>query len=149
MELESKISRGIQEAMKSGDTVRRDTLRNVKKYIIEAHAAGKDAVVGDAEVTKIIQKLAKQGMDSAEIYGQQGRNDLKDYELAQVAVLREYLPKMLSDSELTAEITTIIAQTGASGPGDMGKVMGVASKQLAGRAEGRDISAKVKDLLAK
>ncbi len=147
MELEKQISQGIQDAMKAGDTVRRDTLRNVKKYIIEARTATAGVEIADADVVKIIQKLAKQGTDSAEIYRAQGRTDLHDYEMAQVAVLREFLPAALSNEELTAAVREIIASVGATGMGDMGKVMSVASKQLAGRADGRDISAKVKELL--
>ncbi len=147
MELEKQISQGIQDAMKAGDTVRRDTLRNVKKYIIEARTAAAGVELADADIVKIIQKLAKQGADSAEIYRAQGRADLHDYEMAQVVVLREFLPAALSGEELTAAVREIIASVGATGMGDMGKVMGVASKQLAGRADGRDISAKVKELL--
>ncbi len=147
--MEEKISQGIQDAMRSGDTVRRDTLRNVKKYIIEARTASAGVEITDADVIKIIQKLAKQGADSAEIYASQGRSDLAEYESAQVAVLREFLPNMLSNSELTSEIQVIIDELGANGMGDMGRVMGAATKRLAGRAEGRDISTKVKELLAK
>ena len=149
MELEKKISAGIMEAMKAKDTVKRDTLRNVKKLIIEAKTAGVEiAELPDADVVKIIQKLANQGSDSAAIYQQQGRQDLADYELAQVNVLREYLPRQLSPEELTAAVKAVIEQVGATSMKDMGKVMGVASKQLAGQAEGKDISAKVKELLA-
>ena len=149
MELEKKISAGIMEAMKAKDTVKRDTLRNVKKLIIEAKTAGVEiAELPDADVVKIIQKLAKQGSDSAAIYQQQGRQDLADYELAQVNVLREYLPRQLSPEELTAAVKAVIEQVGATSMKDMGKVMGVASKQLAGQAEGKDISAKVKELLS-
>lgn len=147
MELENKISQGIQDAMRAGDAVRRDTLRNVKKYIIEARTAAAGVEITDADVVKIIQKLAKQGADSAEIYHAKGRADLHDYEMAQVAVLREFLPAAMSDEELTTAVREIIASVGATGMGDMGKVMGVASKQLAGRADGRDISLKVKELL--
>ncbi len=149
MELEKKISAGIMEAMKAKDAVKRDTLRNVKKLIIEAKTAGTEiAELPDADVVKIIQKLAKQGSDSAAIYQQQGRQDLADYELAQVNVLREYLPRQLSPEELTAAVKAVIEQVGATSMKDMGKVMGVASKQLAGQAEGKDISAKVKELLS-
>ncbi len=148
MKLEEKISKGIQDAMKAGNAVRRDTLRNVKKYIIEARTAAAGVELADADIVKIISKLAKQGADSAEIYRTQGRGDLHDYEMAQVEVLREFLPAAMSNEELTAAVREIIASVGATGMGDMGKVMGVASKQLAGRAEGRDISAKVKELLS-
>lgn len=136
-------------AMKAKDTVRLSALRNVKKYIIEAKTAGVSVdVLPDADVLKIITKLAKQGQDSAAIYAQQNRQDLADEELAQVAVYQEFLPKQLSDTELTEAVKAIIAETGAVSMKDMGKVMGVASKKLAGQAEGKDISAKVKELLS-
>jgi uncharacterized protein YqeY len=147
MKLEEQISQGIMDAMRGGDAVRRDTLRNVKKYVIEARTAGAGVELTDADVVKIIQKLAKQGADSAEIYKTQGRADLHDYEMAQVAVLREFLPQQLSDEQLTAAVREIIASAGATGMGDMGRVMGIASKSLAGRADGKDISAKVRELL--
>lgn len=149
MELEKKISAGIMEAMKAKDDVKRDTLRNVKKVILEAKTAGPNIdLLPDADVLKIIGKLAKQGTDSAEIYKQQGRTDLYDYEMAQVEVLKEFLPQQMDDAQLTAAVQEIISSVGASSMKDMGKVMGVASKQLAGRAEGKDISAKVKELLS-
>ena len=136
-------------AMKAKDAARLSALRNVKKYIIEAKTSGVAVdVLPDADVLKIITKLAKQGADSAAIYAQQNRQDLADEELAQVAVYQEFLPKQLSDAELTEAVKAIIAETGASSMKDMGKVMGVASKKLAGQAEGKDISAKVKELLA-
>lgn len=137
------------EAMKAKDDVKRDTLRNVKKVILEAKTAGPNIdLLPDADVLKIISKLAKQGTDSAEIYKQQGRTDLYDYEMAQVEVLKEFLPQQMDDAQLTAAVQEIISSVGASSMKDMGKVMGVASKQLAGRAEGKDISAKVKELLS-
>ena len=147
--LEQEISKGIMEAMKAKDTVRLSALRNIKKYIIEANTSGTAVdVLPDADVIKIITKLAKQGTDSAAIYAQQNRQDLADEELGQVAVFQEYLPKQLTDAELTDAVKAIIAQTGASSMKDMGKVMGVASKSLAGQADGKDISAKVKELLS-
>ena len=147
--LEEQISKGIMAAMKAKDTVRSSALRNVKKYIIEAKTAGVSVdVLPDADVLKIITKLAKQGQDSAAIYAQQNRQDLADEELAQVAVYQEFLPKQLSDAELTEAVKAIIAETGAASMKDMGKVMGVASKKLAGQSEGKDISAKVKELLS-
>ena len=150
MELEKKISEGIMEAMKAKDAVKRDTLRNVKKFIIEAKTAGAEiAELPDADVIKIIRKLAKQGADSAAIYREQGRADLADYEQAQVDVLKQYLPEQLDDAELTAAVKAVIAQVGATSMKEMGKVMGVASKQLAGKADGKDISAKVKELLSR
>lgn len=149
MSLEQQISKGIMEAMKAKDTVRLSALRNAKKYIIEAKTAGSNIdELADADVLKIISKLAKQGADSAAIFTQQNRPDLAEEELAQVAVYQEFLPKQLTPEELTAEIRAIIAETGATSMKEMGKVMGIASKQLAGRADGKDISAKVKELLA-
>lgn len=149
MELEKKISDGIMEAMKARDEVKRDTLRNVKKFIIEAKTAGANLdTLPDADVLKIINKLAKQGADSAAIYEQQGRHDLAVYEMSQVEVLKHYLPARMGDAELEAAVKEIIAAAGATSMKDMGKVMGIASKQLAGKAEGGDISAKVKQLLS-
>ena len=149
MSLEQQISKGIMEAMKAKDTVRLSALRNAKKYIIEAKTAGPEITeLPDADVLKIIAKLAKQGQDSAAIFQEQNRQDLVREELAQVAVYQEFLPKQLTPEELTAEIRALIAETGASSMRDMGKVMGIATKRLAGRADGKDISAKVKELLA-
>lgn len=149
MELEKQISQGIMDAMKAKDDVKRDTLRNVKKYIIEAKTAGPNVdTLPDADVLKIIQKLAKQGADSAAIYREQGRADLCEYEMAQVAVLQDYLPRQMDDAELTAAVREIIASVGATSMKEMGRVMGVASKQLAGKADGKLISEKVKELLA-
>jgi len=149
MSLEQQISKGIMEAMKAKDTVRLSALRNAKKYIIEAKTAGPElAELPDADVLKIIAKLAKQGSDSAAIFTQQNRPDLAQEELDQVAVYQEFLPRQLTPEELTAEVKAVIAETGASSMKDMGRVMGIASKRLAGRADGKDISAKVKELLS-
>ena len=148
MSLEQQISKGIMEAMKAKEPVRLQTLRNIKKYIIEAKTAGTEiAELPDADVVKIIAKLAKQGSDSAEIYRQQNRADLAEEELAQVAVMQEFLPRQLSPEELTEAVRAVIAEVGATSVKEMGKVMGVASKRLAGRADGKDISAKVRELL--
>ena len=149
MSLEQQISKGIMEAMKAKDTVRLSALRNIKKYIIEAKTSG-TAVdeLPDADVIRIITKLAKQGTDSAAIYTQQNRADLAEEEMAQVKVMQEFLPQQLTAEELAAEVKAIISETGASSIKDMGRVMGVASKRLAGRADGKDISAKVRELLA-
>ena len=149
MSLEQQISKGIMEAMKAKEPVRLQTLRNIKKYIIEAKTAGTEsAELPDADVVKIIAKLAKQGSDSAEIYRQQNRADLAEEELAQVAVMQEFLPRQLSPEELTEAVRAVIAEVGATSVKEMGKVMGVASKRLAGQADGKDISAKVRELLA-
>ena len=125
-----------------------ETLRNVKKFFLEAKTApGANDTLTDDAALKIMQKLVKQGKDSAAIYQSQGRADLAEAELAQVAVLEAYLPKQMSNEELEAALKEIIAEVSAAGPQDMGKVMGVATKKLAGKAEGRAISAKVKELL--
>ena len=148
MSLEQQISKGIMEAMKAKEPVRLQTLRNIKKYIIEAKTAGTEiAELPDADVVKIIAKLAKQGSDSAEIYRQQNRADLAEEALAQVAVMQEFLPRQLSPEELTEAVRAVIAEVGATSVKEMGKVMGVASKRLAGQADGKDISAKVRELL--
>ncbi len=144
-----EISEGIKEAMKAKDAVRRDTLRNVKKVFLEAKTApGANDELSDADALKILQKLAKQGRESAEIFTQQGRADLAENELAQVRVLEEYLPKQLSEAELESALRAIIAQLGVTEAREMGKVMGVATKQLAGKADGKAISAMVKKILA-
>ena len=149
MSLEQQISKGIMEAMKAKDTVRLGALRNVKKYIIEAKTAGPEiAELPDADVLKIISKLAKQGADSAAIFTEQNRPDLAAEELAQVAVYQEFLPRQLTPEELEAEVRAVIAQVGATSVTQMGKVMGVVTKKLAGRADGKDISAKVRELLS-
>lgn len=149
MALFEQVSNDIKEAMKARDKVRLDTLRNIKKVFIEAKTApGANDTLEDAAALKILAKLAKQGKESAATYVQQNRQDLADDELAQVAVIEEYLPKQLSEAEIEAVVKTIIADTGAQGMKDMGKVMGIASKQLAGKADGRVISGIVKTLLA-
>ena len=143
-----QISNDIKEAMKARDKVRLETLRNIKKVFIEAKTApGANDTLEDADALKLLSKLAKQGKESAATYVQQNRQDLADAELAQVAVIEEYLPKAMTEDEIEAAVKEIIAATGAQGMKDMGKVMGVASKKLAGLAEGRAISAKVKELL--
>ena len=149
MSLEEQISKGIMEAMKAKDPVRLSALRNAKKYIIEAKTSGPGITeLPDADVLKILSKLAKQGTDSAAIFTEQHRPELAAEELAQVAVYQEFLPKPLTDEELTAEVKAIIAETGAASAKEMGKVMGVASKRLVGRVDGKELSAKVRELLA-
>ena len=143
-----QISNDIKEAMKARDKVRLETLRNVKKVFLEAKTApGANDTLSDSNAMKILQKLAKQGKESAETYKQQNRADLADAELAQVAVIEEYLPKPFTPEEIEEAVSAIIAQTGATSMKDMGKVMGVATKQLAGKADGTAISAMVKKLL--
>lgn len=144
-----QISEDIKEAMKARDKVRLETLRNVKKVFLEAKTApGANDTLEDAAAIKILQKLAKQGKEAASIFVQQNRQDLADEELAQVAVIEGYLPKALCEAEVEAIVKEIIAQTGATSMKDMGKVMGMATKQLNGQAEGGTISAIVKRLLA-
>ncbi len=148
MALSDQINKDIVTAMKAREKDKLQALRNIKKVMIEAKSAvGADAVLSDEYVLKIIAKLAKQGNDSAAIYKEQNRGDLYELEMGQVAVFEEYLPAKLSDEELTAIVKSIIDETGASSIKDMGKVMGIASKKLAGRADGKDISMKVKSLL--
>ena len=148
MDLFEKVSEDIKNAMKAKDKVALETLRNVKKCFLEAKTApGANDTLTDADALKIMQKRVKQGKDSAGVYAGQGRQDLADAELAQVAVIERYLPKQMSAEELENVLKEIIAEVGAAGPKDMGKVMGVASKRLAGKAEGRAISEAVKRLL--
>lgn len=144
-----QISNDIKEAMKARDKVRLETLRNIKKVFLEAKTApGANDELTDDAAMKILQKLAKQGKESAATYVQQNRQDLADDEMAQVAVIEEYLPKPLTDEEIEAEVKAIIAEVGAASMKDMGRVMGIASKKMAGRADGGKISAFVKAALA-
>lgn len=144
-----QISEDIKEAMKAHDKVRLDTLRNVKKVFLEAKTApGANDTLEDTTAIKLLQKLAKQGKESAKIFTDQNRSDLAESELAQVAVIEQYLPKALSETEIEDIVKQIIASTGASSIKDMGRVMGMASKQMAGQADGGTISAIVKRLLA-
>ena len=148
MELFDIISNDIKEAMKAKDKIALDTLRNIKKVLLEAKTApGAGDTVSDETAIKIIQKLVKQGKESAELYSSQNRPELAQEELAQIAVMERYLPKQMSEDEVAAVLKEIIVQTGASTPQDMGKVMCIATKQLAGKAEGRVISTIVKQLL--
>ena len=148
MDIFEKVSKDIIAAMKAKDKMRLEALRNVKKFFIEAKTApGANDTLDDAAALKILSKLAKQGRDTAALYKEQNRPDLAEEEEAQAAVIEEYLPKALSAEELEAEVKAIIAETGATSMKEMGKVMGVASKKLAGRADGKAISALVKQLL--
>lgn len=149
MTLFDQISEDIKAAMKARDKVRLETLRNIKKVFLEAKTApGANDTLEDADALKILQKLAKQGRETAQTYIDNNRQDLADEELAQAKVIEEYLPKPLSEEQIEKEVKDIIAQTGAQGMKDMGKVMGMASKKMAGRADGRAISTIVKKLLA-
>ena len=143
-----QISSDIVAAMKAKDKVRLLALRNVKKYFIEAKTApGSNDELTDEAAMKVLAKLAKQGRDTAQIYLSQNRADLAEAEMKQVRVIEEYLPKQMEDDELRAALSEIIAEVGATTARDMGKVMGVATKRLAGKAEGRAISEMVKSLL--
>ncbi len=149
MDLFDRISADIKAAMLAKDKVRLETLRGIKKEFLEAKTAkGGDGTLSDENATRIMTKMVKQRRETAEIYSQQQRPELAANELAEAAVIEEYLPKQLTEEELTEELRKIIAQTGATSAKEMGKVMGVASKALAGRADGRAISAKVKELLS-
>ena len=144
-----QVSKDIVAAMKAKDKVRLEALRNIKKVFIEAKTApGANDTLDNAVALKILQKLAKQGNDSAALYKSQNRADLAEAELAQVAVIESYLPKPLSLEEIETAVKDIITQTGATSIKDIGKVMGASNKQLAGRADGKTISDIVKKLLA-
>jgi len=150
MSLFDQINDDIKAAMLVKDKVKLAALRNVKKLFLEAKTApGANDALSDEDAIKIIQKLVKQGKDSAQIYIDQNRQDLADEELEQVKAIEHYLPKQFSAEELESELKKIIAEVGASAPQDMGKVMGVATKTLSGKAEGRAISEMVKRLLSK
>lgn len=144
-----QISEDLKQAMKAKDKVALQVLRTIKKNFLEAKTApGAHNELSDTDAVKIIQKLVKQGKDSATIYAEQKRQDLADEELAQVEVLEKYLPAQLSDEVLSEKIKAIISQVGATSMKDMGKVMGVATKELAGKADGKAISTKVRQMLA-
>jgi uncharacterized protein YqeY len=140
----------LKDAMKAKDEGALRGLRAIKAGIILAKTAeGASGELKEADEVKLLQKLVKSRKDSLEIFQQQNREDLAKKELEEIAVIEKFLPKQLSEAELKEKLTAIIAETGASSPADMGKVMGAASKQLAGLAEGKAISAAVKELLAK
>lgn len=149
MGLFETVDKSIREAMLSRDKVRLMALRGIKKEFLEAKTAeGSNGELSDEQAIKIMSKMTKQRKESAKIYTEQGRPELAENELAEVAVIEEFLPKAMSEDELNSAIAAIISSTGAKGPQDMGKVMGMASKQLAGRADGRAISTVVKAQLA-
>ena len=150
MALEQQIQKDIMVAMKAKDTVRLNAVRSIKSAILLAKTAeGASGELTDGDIVKLIQKLAKQRKEAAEQYVAAGRQELADNENAEAAVLSEYLPKQLSPEEVEEKLKEIIAEVGASAPSDMGKVMGVATKRLAGLADGKTISGIVKLLLAK
>ena len=144
MNLFDQVSNDIKSAMLAKDKVRLEALRGIKKEFLEAKTAkGADGELTDDMAMKILAKMVKQRKESAQIYTEQNRPDLAEPELAEAAVIETYLPKQMTEEELTEALKAIIAQVGATTPQEMGKVMGVATKQLAGRADGRAISAKV------
>lgn len=149
MNLFDKISEDIKKAMLARQKVRLEALRGIKKEFLEAKTAkGAGGELSDENAVKILTKMLKQRRESARIYTENNRPELAQEELDQAAVIEEYLPSQLSDEELDARIREIVAQVGAKGPADMGKVMGVATKALAGQADGRAVSTKVKEILA-
>lgn len=149
MSLQTKVMEALKEAMKAKDTVALESLRAIKSAILLARTeAGASEELSEADELKLLQKLVKQRKDSAALYTQQGRNDLAEPELAQMAVIEKFLPAQLSEAEVEEALKGIIAQVGATSPKDMGKVMGAATKQLAGKADGKMISDIVKKLLS-
>ncbi|MCT4648563.1 MAG: GatB/YqeY domain-containing protein [Carboxylicivirga sp.] len=149
MNLEAQINNDIKEAMKAKDRIRLEALRGVKKEVIEAKTSkGAAEELSDADIVKIVQKMVKQRKDAAELFKSQNREDLAEKELAEVEAIAGYLPKQLTKEELEPIVKEIIEKVGATSMKEMGKVMGVASKDLAGKADGKDISAVVKQLLA-
>ncbi|HYF67115.1 MAG TPA: GatB/YqeY domain-containing protein [Ohtaekwangia sp.] len=148
MSLKQQIDNDIKKAMLARQKEELEALRSIKSLILlaETEKGGSGDVAVDVE-NKLLMKAAKQRKESADIFAQQGRNDLADKELAQLEIINRYLPKQLSGDEVEAELKKIIAETGASGPQDMGKVMGTATKKLAGQADGKIVSELVKKLL--
>jgi len=150
MSLEEKVMGGMKDAMKAKDEALLRGLRAIKAEIIKAKTEpGANGQITEEQEQKLLQKLVKQRKDSLDIYQQQNRADLAQKETEEIAVIEQFLPKQLTQEELDAAIASIIAETGASSAADMGKVMGVASKQLAGKADGKAIAAAVKALLSK
>ena len=147
MSVQSQVMDQMKVAMKAKDKVALESLRALKSAFLLANTSGGNADLTEEDEIKIVQKLVKQRKDSAAIYTEQGRADLADPELAQSAILEQFLPAQMSEDELKEVIGAIIAQTGASSMRDMGKVMGMASQQLAGKADGKAISMIVKQLL--
>lgn len=148
MALKQNIESEIKSAMLAKDKIRLTALRSIKSLILlEETKSGAKAEITEEDELKLLTKSAKQRRDSADIFQQQGRFDLYEIEMAELKIIQEFLPEAYSDEELTEAIKAIITETGAAGPKDMGKVMGAASKQLAGKADGKAISEKVKALL--
>ena len=150
MELFEQISNDIKDAMKARDKVRLETLRNIKKVFLEAKTApGANDQLSDADALKILQKLAKQGKESAATFTQSGREDLASHEIEQVKVIEAYLPKPLSNEEIEKIVANIISETGAQGMKDMGKVMGALKSRLAGKADMAVVNQAVKAALSR
>lgn len=148
MSLSSKIMEVMKDAMRSKDTIALEALRAIKSELLLAQtASGSKEEISEADEIKILQRLVKMRKDSAEIFTKQNRPDLAEPELAQIAVIEKFLPAQLSEAEIEAIVSKIISETGASGIASMGKVMGLASAQIGGQAEGKTISAIVKKLL--
>ena len=148
--LHSQINSGIKDAMRAKDKVKLATLRDAKsKFMLEQSKTGATEDLSDSEAIKILSKLYKQRLETAEVYKSQSREDLAEVELAQAKVLSEYLPSALDNSEIESKVIEIISELGASGMGDMGKVMGIASAAMAGRADGKVISGFVRSNLLK
>jgi len=148
MALKQNIESEIKSAMLAKDKIRLTALRSIKSLILlEETKSGAKAEITEEDELKLLTKSAKQRRDSADIFQQQGRFDLYEIEMAELKIIQEFLPEAFSEEELTEAIKAIITETGATGPKDMGKVMGAASKQLAGKADGKAISEKVKALL--
>ena len=148
MSLQAKLMDVMKDAMRSKDTVALEALRAIKSELLLAQTAtGSKEEISEADEIKILQRLVKMRKDSAEIFTTQNRPDLAEPELAQIAVIEQFLPAQLSEAEVEAIVAKIIAETGASGIASMGKVMGLASAQIGGQAEGKTISAIVKKLL--
>jgi uncharacterized protein YqeY len=147
MSLENDIMTAIKEAMKAKDQIALAALRAVKSEILLARTSGVSVELTEEDEIKLIQKLVKQRKDSARIFSEQHREDLSEPELAQAAVLEKFLPEQMSEEEINKVVSEIIAKTGAAGMKDMGKVMGMANKELAGKADGRTISTAVKSQL--
>ena len=147
MSLKLNLETEIKKAMLAKDKDRLRALRGIKSLIMLEETKGGNQGVSEADELKILTKAAKQRRDSADIYQQQNREDLASVELAELEIINEFLPKQLSEGEIEFELKRIMAEVGAEGPKDMGKVMGAATKQLAGKADGKTISQKVKSLL--
>jgi uncharacterized protein YqeY len=149
MKISEQINEDIKAAMRIKDKIALEALRAAKTaFTLEKTKDSSGAELSDEKELKLVQKLVKQRNESAEIYKQQNRNDLYENEIAEAKVLEKYLPEKMSSDELRAVLKAIVEETGAQSPKDMGKVMGVATKQLAGKADGKEIAVMVKEMLA-